>query len=116
MLKVGGTVQQVFDLLYGQDIGKFEFPSRVEGTWHYIAHSKDILVKEATGLRHHATLIITRAKLLFDEIEIPDDVVLIDVSGILLVIKREDVTHLGSVITHRSGRVILSRQIGRCFQ
>jgi hypothetical protein len=39
--------------------------------------------------------------LLLYEIDILDDIILIDINGVLLVVEREDKTHLGDVIAHR---------------
>jgi len=43
----------------------------------------------------------------FDEIEIPDDIILIDLGRIFLVIIRENITHFAGVVTHRPWGVIL---------
>jgi hypothetical protein len=96
--------------LHREDIGKFESSARIKSTGHDIIHPQDVFVEKATGLSDHAAFIIARPKLLFDEIQIMDNVLLVDGDGVFVVVIREDVAHLAGIIAHRSGRVIFGRQ------
>ena len=76
----------MLDLLFTQDIGKLKFFARVKSTRHHIGSFQYVFVKETTSLRDHATFIIARAKLSFDEVEVPDDLILGDLCRVFLIV------------------------------
>ena len=94
MLKVGSRLEQVAHLVDRQDIGQLGFPAWIKCTGYYIRHPQDVFVEEATGLGHHSAFIITRPKLLFDKVDIGDDVVLINLFRIFIIVESEQVPHL----------------------
>ena len=65
-----------------------------------------IFVEKTTGLgnvtSNHASFVVIQIKLLFDKIEIPNDIVLMDLNRGFVIVKCEDVTHFGSVISQYS--------------
>jgi len=74
-----------------------------------------VCIQQVCGKRMPASsagaFIITRAKLLFDKVEVADNVILGDLDRILLVVVRKDEPHLSGVITDGSRGIILGRQV-----
>ena len=103
MFEVSRTLQQMPDFFLTQDIGKLKLLARIKGTWHHIGNMYDVFVEKTTGLGYHAALVVTRTKLSFNEIEIPDDIVLIDLDRRFVVVKRENISHFSGVIPQRPG-------------
>jgi len=103
MFEVSRALQQVTDLFLTQNIGKLKLLSGIKRTWHHIGNSQDVFVEKTTGLGYHTALVVPRTKLLFNEIEIPDDIVLIDLNRGFVVVKCEYVTHFSGVIPDCSG-------------
>jgi hypothetical protein len=86
------------DFFLTEDIGKFKLLAWIKSARHHIGNMQDVFVEKTTGLGYHTALVVPGTKLLFNEIEIPDDIVLIDLNRRFVIVKCENVTHFSNVI------------------
>ncbi len=94
-----------------QDLRKSEFLSWIEGTRYEIWDTKDILVKEATRLCDHPALIIARSKVLFDEVDVSDNIILIDLFGIFMIVISKYETYFAAVVADGAFRVVFGIEV-----
>lgn len=70
-----------------------------------------MLVKEATRLGHHSAFVVPRTKLFFDEVDVPDDVILVDEYRVFFVVIREDIPHLRGVIPNSTWGIVFGTEV-----
>jgi len=103
------------NLLLIEDVGEFVLSPRIESTGYYKGHPQDVFVEETTGLGDHPAFVVTGSELLFYEIDIGNDVILVNQARILMVVIGKDVAHLGGIVAHRPWRIVFSRKEVRQF-
>ena len=85
-------------LFHSKNLRKFFLLAGVEGTGNYIGNTKDVFVKTTQRLGYHPTLVIARSKVLFDVVDVSNNVILFDLYGRLVIVEGKHKTNLTAVI------------------
>ena len=61
-----------------------------------------MFIEKAATLSYHPAFVASRIEVFLDVVDVPDDIILVDGLGILVIVVGKDVTHLGGVIPNRT--------------